>query len=86
MSTGFTIFAGSLALLALLIWFVTIYVIRADLHYHYNLREPVGLYLSGVMTFFFSFLYFQYHLRKIAELRERFGDRPFYYQGGPPLP
>ena len=86
MSTGFTIFAGSLALLALLIWFVTIYVIRADLHYHYNLREPVGLYLSGVMTFFFNFFYFQYHLHKIAQLRERYGDRPFYYQGGPPLP
>jgi hypothetical protein len=83
---GITLFAAALALLAALIWIVTIYVIRADLHYHYNLREPVGLYLSGIMTFFFSFLYFQYHLRKIAQLRERYGDRPFYYQGGPPLP
>jgi uncharacterized membrane protein (DUF485 family) len=83
---GITLLAATLALLAVLTWIVTIYVMRADLHYHYNLREPVGLYLNGILTFFFSYLYFQYHLRKIAQLRERYGDRPFYYQGGPPLP
>lgn len=82
---GITIFAATLALLCLAMWFTTIYAIRAELHFHYNEREPIGLYLSGVMTFFFSFLYFQYHLYKIAQLRERYGDRPFYYQGGPPL-
>jgi len=85
LSGGITIFAASLALLSFALWIITIYVIRAELHYHYNQCEPVGLYLSGVMTLFFSFLYFQYHLYKIAQLRERFGDRPFYYQGGPPL-
>ena len=84
-SAGITIFGGILALLAIVIWIVTIYLIRAELHYHYNVREPIGLYLIGVMTFFFSFLYFQYHLYKIAQLKERYGDRPFYYQGGPPL-
>ena len=84
-STGIRIIGGILALLAIVIWIVTIYLVRAELHYHYNVREPVGLYLSGVMTFFFSFLYFQYHLYKIAQLKERNGDRPFYYQGGPPL-
>jgi len=81
---GITIFAASLALICIVMWIVTIYLIRAELHFHYNQREPVGLYLGGVMTFFFSFLYFQYHLYKIAQLRERYGDRPFYYQGGPP--
>ena len=79
------IFAVTLALICIVIWIATIYLVRAELHYHYNQREPVGLYLSGVMTFFFSFLYFQYHLYKIAQLRERYGDKPFYYQGGPPL-
>jgi hypothetical protein len=79
---GITIFVATLALLCLALWLVTIYAIRAELHFHYNEREPIGLYLSGVMTFFFSFLYFQYHLHKIAQLRERYGDRPFYYQGG----
>ena len=80
---GFTFFAATLALLCIAMWFITVFVIRAELHFHYNLREPVGLYLSGIMTFFFSFLYFQYHLYKIAQLRERNGNRPFYYQAGP---
>jgi hypothetical protein len=84
-STGIMIFAVTLALICIVIWIATIYLVRAELHYHYNQREPVGLYLSGVITFFFSFLYFQYHLYKIAQLRERYGDKPFYYQGGPPL-
>ena len=84
-SSGITIVAGILALISLCTWIVTIYVIRAELHIHYNVREPIGLYLSGVMTLFFSFLYFQYHLYKIAQLREKYGDRPFYYQGGPTL-
>jgi hypothetical protein len=84
-SKGITIFASVLALICIVMWIGTIYLIRAELHFHYNQREPVGLYLGGVMTFFFSFLYFQYHLYKIAQLREQYGDRPFYYQGGPPL-
>jgi hypothetical protein len=84
-ANGVIIFAVTLGLICIVIWIATIYLIRAELHYHYNQREPVGLYLSGVMTFFFSFLYFQYHLYKIAQLREQHGDRPFYYQGGPPL-
>jgi hypothetical protein len=85
-TAGITIVTGIVALACLCTWVVTIYVIRAELHLHYNVREPIGLYLSGVMTLFFSFLYFQYHLYKIAQLRERHGDRLFYYQGGgPPL-
>jgi hypothetical protein len=84
-NAGITIIGGILALLAIALWIVTIYLIRAELHYHYNVREPIGLYLGGVMTFFFSFLYFQYHLYKIAQLKQRYGDRPIYYQGGPPF-
>jgi hypothetical protein len=84
-SKDITIFAAALALFLLVMWVATIYLIRAELHFHYNQREPVGLYLSGAMTLFFSFLYFQYHLYKIAQLREQHGNRPFYYQGGPPV-
>ena len=86
LNSGFTVFFASLALFDLVLWLVTIYLIRAELHFHYNVSEPVGLYLNGVMTFFFSFLYFQYHLYKIAELSKRNGSKPFYYQGGPSLP
>ena len=84
-SAGLTVAAGIIALLSVCMWIVTIYVIRAELHIHYNVREPIGLYLSGIMTFYFSFLYFQYHLYKIAQLKDLNGDRPFYYQGGPTL-
>jgi hypothetical protein len=50
---------------------VTIFLIRSDLERHYNEHEhTIGLHLSGAMTFFFSFLYFQYHLREIALLKK----------------
>jgi hypothetical protein len=49
----------------------TIYLIRADLLKHYNKREPVGLELGPVMTFFFSLLYFQSQLYPIAQFKKR---------------
>ena len=49
----------------------TIYLIRADLLKHYNEREPIGIYLGPVMTFFFSFLYFQSQLYPIAQMKKR---------------
>jgi hypothetical protein len=54
----------------------TIFLIRTDLERHSNEREPYGLQLGGVMTFFFSFIYFQYHLNEIAKRRRenRAGD------------
>jgi hypothetical protein len=64
---------GTLAFLGLasaVLGIATIFLIRSDLVRHYNEREPYGLQLSGVMTFFFSFLYFQYHLYNIAKWRE----------------
>ena len=69
-SKDITIVATGLVMLDLLLWIVTIYVLRAELHFHYNQREPVGLYLGGAMTLFFSYFYFQYHLRRIARLKE----------------
>jgi hypothetical protein len=65
---------GTLALLGLasaVLGIATIFLIRSDLERHYNEREPYGLHLSGAMTFFFSFLYFQYHLYDIAKRREQ---------------
>jgi hypothetical protein len=48
------------------------FVIRAELQEHYNHEEPVGLKLGPVMTFFFSYIYFQYHLCLIALKRRQF--------------
>lgn len=55
---------------SLVLGIATIFLIRSDLERHYNEREPYGLRLSGVMTLFFSFFYFQYYLRRIAKWRE----------------
>jgi len=59
-----------LALASAILATVTIFIIRSELLQHYNHREPIGLDLSGVMTFFFSFLYFQAKLYPIATLKE----------------
>ena len=49
----------------------TIYLIRSDLLRHYNQREPYGLELNGALTYFFSFLYFQSQLYRIAQAKKR---------------
>lgn len=49
-----------------LLWIVVIYEVREDLLEHYNRREPIGLRLNVLLTLFFSFVYFQFHLRRIA--------------------
>ena len=46
-----------------------IYIIRHELLKHYTEREPMGLFLSPIVTFFFSYIYFQYHLYDIAEAK-----------------
>ena len=43
---------------------------RASLEQHFNGPEPVGLRLSGIMTFFFGSLYFQYHLTRINTMKQ----------------
>jgi hypothetical protein len=45
------------------------FTMRSELEQHFNTAEPVGLSLSGVMTFFFGGLYFQYHINRINELK-----------------
>jgi len=54
------------------VWVVRLiarFTMRSNLEEHFNGPEPVGLSLSGVMTFFFGGLYFQYHLNRINELK-----------------
>ena len=45
---------------------------------HYNSAEPMGLSLSGVMTFFFGGIYFQYHINDIMKRKmmdQMYGDK-----------
>ena len=56
-----------ICLAALVLFIVTNFKARSLLLEYYNTVEPINLRLSGVMTFFFSMLYFQYHFTRIAE-------------------
>lgn len=49
-----------------LLWIVVVFEVREDLLEHYNRREPIGLRLNLVLTILLTFVYFQYHLRRIA--------------------
>jgi hypothetical protein len=62
--------------LAIPIWVITIVLVelaffdmRRSMEQHFNGPEPIGLSLSGVMTFFFGMLYFQYHFTRINEMK-----------------
>ncbi len=47
-----------------------IFSIRAAMEEYYNSVENCGLMLSGAMTFFFSTIYLQYHINKIAKWKK----------------
>ncbi len=49
---------------------VGFFSMRSSIQRYYNSAEPIGLRLSGVMTFFFNILYFQYHFRRIARWKQ----------------
>jgi hypothetical protein len=70
-SLALTWVIGGLWIASLVLDFIVIFMIRAELQTHYNEREPIGLHLGGAMTFFFSYLYFQYHLYDIAQFKKR---------------
>lgn len=43
------------------LYICAVYVMRSEME-----QEPIGIPLSGVMTFFFASFYFQYHLREFG--------------------
>jgi len=71
--------------LLIVVWGIRIsgnFTIKAALEDYYNSEEPIGLQLSGVMTFFFGMLYFQYHFTRIREMK----DMQMSQQGGAQYP
>jgi hypothetical protein len=44
---------------------------RSSMEHHFNTAEPMGLSLSGVMTFFFGGIYFQYHINDIVRRKHQ---------------
>jgi len=68
-----TAIAGIVIILNLVIivaGLAAIFSMRSSIQRYYNTVEPIGLRLSGVMTFFFAVLYFQYHFSRIAEWKK----------------
>jgi hypothetical protein len=61
----------AISLCEVAVFIVSVFVIRNELQEHYNKREPIGLHLGLLMTLFFSFLYFQYHLFEVAKFKKR---------------
>lgn len=65
-------------------WVVNIignFKLRDAMVEYYNTVEPINLRMSGVMTFFFNILYFQYHLSRIAAWKKTGYLVPQVYQG-----
>ncbi|WP_263382369.1 DUF4339 domain-containing protein [Granulicella arctica] len=48
------------------------FAMRSSMEKHFTTVEPIGLTLSGVMTFFFGCLYFQYHFNRINEIKRAY--------------
>jgi hypothetical protein len=58
------------SLVGLVLQVVAAFSMRSDLEEYYNTTENIGLWLSGILTFFFPAMYFQYHLSRIAKWKK----------------
>jgi hypothetical protein len=61
---GLLIIGGSI------VYLVGMFSIKAAMEEYYNSTENIGLQLSGVMTFFFSTVYIQYHINSLARWKK----------------
>jgi hypothetical protein len=65
-----TIVGGICIIAGAIIYIFGIFKIRDAMEEYYNSRENIGLTLSGAMTFFFSSVYLQYHVNRIARWKK----------------
>jgi len=68
--TGVIAIGGIMILGGLIAYIVGIFKIRDAMEEYYNTKENIALTLSGVMTFFFSTVYLQYHINRIARWKQ----------------
>jgi hypothetical protein len=61
---------GLLILCGVIVYLYGIFTIRDAMENYYNSKENIGLTLSGPMTFFFSTVYLQYHVNRIARWKK----------------
>ena len=61
---------GIFILAGAIMYLVGVFSIRSAMEDYYNSTENIGLTLSGVMTFFFSTAYIQFHVNRIARWKK----------------
>lgn len=61
---------GILQLAGMVVYVIGIFMMRSDIEEFYGTITPAGRGLSGVMTFFFNGIYFQYILNEMREVVE----------------
>jgi hypothetical protein len=62
---------GGLFILAgAIVYLFGVFSIKAAMEEYYCSTENIGLTLSGVMTFFFSTIYIQYHINRLARWKK----------------
>jgi hypothetical protein len=61
---------GILILAGAITYLFGVFSIRSEMEDYYNSTENIGLTLSGPMTFFFSTIYLQYHINRIAKMKK----------------
>jgi hypothetical protein len=61
---GLFIIAGAI------VYLFGVFSIKAAMEEYYNSVENIGLSMSGVMTFFFSTVYIQFHINRIARWKK----------------
>lgn len=69
-SDAIAIVAGLCVIGGLIAYLIGIFSIRSAMEEYYNSTENIGLSLSGVMTLFFSTVYLQYHINRIARWKK----------------
>jgi ABC-type transport system involved in multi-copper enzyme maturation permease subunit len=57
-------------IVAIVFAILAMFSMRRSIQNYYNTVEPMGLRLSGAMTFFFNIIYFQYHFTRIANWKQ----------------
>jgi hypothetical protein len=68
--THYSPLGGIVTLVCWVVRLIARFKMRDALEQHFNGPEPLGLRLSGVMTFFFGGIYFQYKLNEITQIKQ----------------
>jgi GYF domain 2 len=64
-----SVFSSLIGIASWVVRLIARFTLRDDIEQHFNGPEPLGIRLSGVLTFFFGGIYFQYKLNQINDLK-----------------